>query len=62
MRYTNDVSKGSRNPEADDLPIFFYFSFLPPFIQVVLTFEELEEEQMESITQDSKINEEMANQ
>ena len=43
-------------------------SFLVDFLesltvnkQLVLTFEELEEEQMESITSDSKINEEMAN-
>ena len=31
VRYTNDVSKGSRNPEADDLPIFFLFLFFTPF-------------------------------
>ena len=39
-----------------------FFESLTVNRQVVLTFEELEEEQMESITQDSKINEEMANQ
>ena len=38
-----------------------FFESLTVNRQVVLTFEELEEEQMESITQDSKINEEMAN-
>ena len=39
-----------------------FFESLTVNRQLVLTFEELEEEQMESITQDSKINEEMANQ
>ena len=29
MRYTNIVSKGSRNPEADNLPIFFISLFYP---------------------------------
>ena len=29
MRYTNIVSKGSRNPEADDLPIFLFLFFTP---------------------------------
>lgn len=38
-----------------------FFESLTVNRQVVLTFEELEEEQMESITSDSKINEEMAN-
>lgn len=38
-----------------------FFESLTVNKQLVLTFEELEEEQMESITSDSKINEEMAN-
>ena len=31
VRYTNIVSKGSRNPEADNLPIFFISLFYPLF-------------------------------
>lgn len=38
-----------------------FFESLTVNRQLVLTFEEFEEEQMESITKDSKINEEMAN-
>lgn len=38
-----------------------FFESLTVNKQVVLTFEELEDEQMEAITKDSKINEEMAN-
>lgn len=38
-----------------------FFESLTVNRQIVLTYEELEEEQMESITKDSKINEEMAN-
>ena len=29
VRYTDIVSKGSRNPEADDLPIFLFLFFTP---------------------------------
>lgn len=39
-----------------------FFESLTVNKQLVLTFEELEEEQMEAITKDQKINEEMANQ
>lgn len=38
-----------------------FFESLTVNRQLVLTFEELEEEQLESITRDSKVNEEMAN-
>lgn len=38
-----------------------FFESLTVNKQLVLTFEELEDEQMEAITKDSKINEEMAN-
>lgn len=38
-----------------------FFDSLTVNQQIVLTFEELEEEQLEAITKDSKINEEMAN-
>lgn len=39
-----------------------FFASLTVNKQLVLTFEELEEEQLESITKDQKINEEMANE
>ena len=44
---------------AFDSLILHFFESLTVNKQVVLTFEELEEEQMEAITKDSKINEEM---
>ena len=34
LRYTDIVSKGSRNPEADDLPIFLFLFFTPFFKSV----------------------------
>ena len=60
------ISKKLVAKETDGFLIFnslltSFFESLTVNRQVVLTFEELEEEQMESITQDSKINEEMAN-
>ena len=60
------ISKRLLAKEADGFLIFnslltSFFESLTVNRQVVLTFEELEEEQMESITSDSKINEEMAN-
>ena len=60
------ISKRLLAKEADGFLIFnslltSFFESLTVNLQVVLTFEELEEEQMESITSDSKINEEMAN-
>ena len=60
------ISKKLLTKEADGFLAFdgllsSFFESLTVNRQVVLTFEELEEEQMESITQDSKINEEMAN-
>lgn len=60
------ISKRLLAKEADGFLIFnslltSFFDSLTVNRQVVLTFEELEEEQMESITSDSKINEEMAN-
>ena len=61
------ISKKLLLKEADGFLAFDsllarFFDSLTVNRQLVLTFEELEEEQMESITQDSKINEEMANQ
>lgn len=61
------ISKRLLAKEADGFLAFdsllsSFFESLTVNRQLVLTFEELEEEQMESITQDSKINEEMANQ
>ena len=61
------ISKKLVAKETDGFLIFnslltSFFESLTVNRQVVLTFEELEEEQMESITSDSKINEEMANQ
>lgn len=60
------ISKKLISKEVDgflgfDSLLTSFFESLTVNRQVVLTFEELEEEQMESITQDSKINEEMAN-
>ena len=60
------ISKKLLTKEADGFLAFdgllsSFFESLTVNRQVVLTFEELEEEQMESITKDSKINEEMAN-
>lgn len=60
------ISKKLVAKEIDGFLIFnslltSFFESLTVNRQVVLTFEELEEEQMESITSDSKINEEMAN-
>lgn len=60
------ISKKLVAKETDGFLIFnslltSFFESLTVNRQVVLTFEELEEEQMESITSDSKINEEMAN-
>jgi DNA-binding MarR family transcriptional regulator len=59
----NLIDKGLLNKERNGLQ---FDSFLVDFLesltvnkQVVLTFEELEEEQLESITKDSKVNEEM---
>ena len=61
------ISKKLVAKETDGFLIFnslltSFFDSLTVNKQLVLTFEELEEEQMESITSDSKINEEMANQ
>lgn len=60
------ISKKLVAKETDGFLVFnslltSFFESLTVNRQVVLTFEELEEEQMESITSDSKINEEMAN-
>ena len=60
------ISKKLVAKETDGFLIFnslltSFFESLTVNRQVVLTFEELEEEQMESITSDSKINDEMAN-
>ena len=60
------ISKKLVAKETDGFLIFnslltSFFESLTVNRQVVITFEELEEEQMESITSDSKINEEMAN-
>ena len=60
------ISKKLVAKETDGFLIFnslliSFFDSLTVNKQLVLTFEELEEEQMESITSDSKINEEMAN-
>lgn len=62
----NLIDKGLLNKERNGLQ---FDSFLVDFLesltvnkQLVLSFEELEEEQLESITKDEKINEEMANQ
>lgn len=61
----NLIDKGLLVKERNGL---LFDSFLVDFLesltvnkQLVLSFEELEEEQMEAITKDSKINEEMAN-
>lgn len=59
------ISKKLLSKEADgflafDSLLLHFFESLTVNKQVVLTFEELEEEQMEAITKDSKINEEMA--
>lgn len=61
------ISKKLVAKETDGFLIFnglltSFFESLTVNRQVVLTFEELEEEQLESITRDSKVNEEMANQ
>lgn len=58
------ISKKLLSKEADgflafDSLLLHFFESLTVNKQVVLTFEELEEEQMEAITKDSKINEEM---
>lgn len=60
------ISKKLLLKEADGFLAFdsllsSFFESLTVNKQVVLTFEDLEEEQLESITKDSKINEEMAN-
>lgn len=60
------ISKRLLAKEADGFLTFdsllaSFFDSLTVNKQLILTFEELEEEQMESITSDSKINEEMAN-
>lgn len=60
------ISKKLVVKETDGFLIFnslltSFFDSLTVNRQVVLTFEELEEEQLESITKDEKINEEMAN-
>lgn len=58
------ISKKLLSKEVDgflafDSLLLHFFESLTVNKQVVLTFEELEEEQMEAITKDSKINEEM---
>lgn len=58
------ISKKLLSKEADgflafDSLLLHFFESLTVNKQVVLIFEELEEEQMEAITKDSKINEEM---
>lgn len=60
------ISKKLLLKEADGFLAFdsllaHFFESLTVNKQLVLTFEELEDEQMEAITSDSKINEEMAN-
>lgn len=60
------ISKKLLAKETDGFLIFnslltSFFESLTVNRQVVLTFEELEEEQLESITKDSKVNEEMTN-
>lgn len=60
------ISKKLLTKEADGFLAFdgllsSFFESLTVNRQIVITYEELEEEQMESITKDSKINEEMAN-
>ena len=61
------ISKKLLLKEADGFLAFdsllsSFFESLTVNKQVVLTFEDLEEEQLESITKDSKVNEEMTNQ
>lgn len=60
------ISKKLLTKETDGFLVFdsllsHFFESLTVNKQVVLTFEELEEEQLESITKDSTVNEEMAN-
>lgn len=60
------ISKKLLLKEADGFLTFdsllsSFFESLTVNKQVVLTFEDLEEEQLESITKDSKVNEEMTN-
>lgn len=60
------ISKRLLAKEADGFLTFdsllaSFFESLTVNKQVVLTFEDLEEEQLESITKDSKVNEEMTN-
>lgn len=60
------ISKKLLTKEVDgflgfDSLLTSFFESLTVNRQVVLTFEDLEEEQLESITRDQKINEEMAN-
>lgn len=60
------ISKKLVSKEVDgflgfDSLLTSFFESLTVNRQVVLTFEDLEEEQLESITKDEKINEEMAN-
>lgn len=60
------ISKRLLTKEADGFLAFdsllsSFFESLTVNKQVVLTFEDLEEEQLESITKDSKVNEEMTN-
>ena len=60
------ISKRLLAKEADgfltfDRLLVSFFDSLTVNKQVVLTFEDLEEEQLESITKDSKVNEEMTN-
>lgn len=60
------ISKKLLTKEADGFLAFDgllsrFFESLTVNKQVVLTFEDLEEEQLESITKDSKVNEEMTN-
>ena len=61
------ISKKLLLKEADGFLAFdsllsSFFESLTVNKQVVLTFEDLEEEQLESITKDSKVNEKMTNQ
>lgn len=61
------ISKKLLTKEADGFLAFdslltHFFESLTVNRQIVLTYEGLEEEQMEAITKDQKINEEMANQ
>lgn len=55
------VAKETDGFLAFDSLLSSFFESLTVNKQLVLTFEELEDEQMEAITSDSKINEEMAN-